>query len=99
MVMITKGSADYRKAQKLANAIFDAANSGKEYGELRWYEFRDFMEEVVESIIKVNGFAAEVAKTVQSTIRDWGFGYQVAKCSSKQAWILACAAVENGIEL
>ena len=50
---------------------------------------------VLDAIAKLDCFVAKVAETVNKSM---SFGYQVAKVSDKQAWILACAAVENNIE-
>jgi hypothetical protein len=90
---------NYKTKQNIANMISDYASTDKSYGELRWDEHQDYIEQVVEKVINLGGFAAEVAKTVKSTIKSLGFGYYGAKCSSKQAWILACAVVDNNVEL
>ena len=47
--------------------------------------------------MKLDAFAAKVAETINKTINP--YAAKVANVSSKQAWILACAAVENNIEL
>lgn len=94
--MITKGTEAYASAQKIANKIQDYAS--KE----RWNNHSFFgialedLARFLSKIMELDCFAAQIAKTVDSTIDN--HGYQVARCSSKQAWILACAAVENGIE-
>ena len=41
-------------------------------------------------------FAAKVAETVDKTMNP--YGYKVAAVSNKQAWIIACAVVENNID-
>lgn len=49
-------------------------------------------------IKKLNGtFAAQVAATIDERAPK-NYKSRVAYVSSKQAWILACAAVENNIE-
>lgn len=95
MAAIIRGSEDYKKAQTIANMIQDYA------GKQRWNDNSffgialDTLAGFLGKIMALDCFAAQIAKTVDSTINP--YGYQVARCSSKQAWILACAAVENGI--
>ena len=48
---------------------------------------------IIDAVAGLEGFAGEVAKTVAKTIG----GPSVARCSSKQAWIIACAIVENNM--
>lgn len=95
MTTIAKGTEAYQNAQVIANKIQEYA--GKE----RWNNnsfFSIALEDLAQflgKIMALDCFAAQIAKTVDSTINP--YGYQVARCSSKQAWILACAAVENDI--
>jgi hypothetical protein len=51
----------------------------------------------MNAVKKTEGFASQVAETVAKTIDYYGF--KIASISSKQAWIIACAIVENNIEL
>lgn len=92
--MLQKGSADYRKAQIIANNLQSLASnnrwSNNSYFEIAMAQF----SKIVYSVIDIEGFAGEVAKTVENSMG----GNYVARCSSKQAWIIACAAVENGKE-
>ena len=53
------------------------------------------LSNVLREISKIDCFAAKVAETVFSKMSP--FSFQVARISSKQAWILACAAVENNL--
>lgn len=94
--MLQKGSKDYKKAQKLANKIFDWANT---YKGSSAYDYAEMdIEEVLDAAIeKCQGFGVEVAKTVKKTMSV--FTNIVARCSSKQAWIIACTLVEQGIEM
>lgn len=92
--MITKGTAEYQKAQELANKLemqTRCPRSASNYT-LVWEKFNGKMLEVA----KLEGFAGEVAKTVEASMVPQAFN--LAKMSSKQAWIIACAMVENGIE-
>lgn len=99
--MITKGTQDYKKAQKSANAIAYWASCSRSNGQLIWNDSEIELSQTLDEIIeKVSGFAAEVAKTVKATTRQWtDKAYTVARCSDKQAWILACACVENNINV
>ena len=99
--MLTKGTSDYKKAQQSANAIAYWASCSRSHGQLIWGESEVELSQTLDEIIeKVQGFAAEVAKTVKATTRQWtDKAVTVARCSDKQAWILACACVENGIEV
>lgn len=92
----TKGTEAYAKAQKIANKI-------QQYADMeRWNNHSFFgiaLEELarfLNKIMSLDCFAAQIAKTIDSTIDVYGF--KVARCSSKQAWIVACAAVENNVE-
>lgn len=97
--MIVKGTPDYKRAQNLANDISRWANADMMFGENGWDTARIHLEDVCDAVIDhVDGFAKDVATTVQGTIRFWCEGRHVARCSSKQAWILACAIVENNID-
>lgn len=96
MAQIIKGTEEYKKAQQIANKI--QRNADME----RWNNHSYFpiaLEDLARfllQIMKLDCFAAQVAKTVDNTID--GHGFKVAHVSSKQCWILACAAVENNIE-
>lgn len=95
--MITKGSAEYKKAQEIANKLQDVAKTERwnshEYFEL----FAPIFEDAMNEVKKTNGFASQVAESVAKTIDYYGF--KIASISSKQAWIIACAIVENDIKL
>lgn len=92
--MLTKGSKEYKKAQEIANEIQSVANVKRTEGQ--WFELSfNKMSLFIQSIIDKNLFASQVANTIDKGMNP--YGYQVANISSKQAWILACAAVENNI--
>lgn len=93
--MIAKDSLDYKKAQKVANVISDLANTSKissGYFDLNF----ERLSNILSQIKKLNCFAAKVAETISGQLTP--YNYYVAKISSKQSWILACAIVENGLE-
>lgn len=95
--MITKGTPEYKKAQEIANAIQDYAATD------RWNNNSFFgiafnkLGAFVGKIQELEVFAAQIANTVDKTMNP--HGRKVANISSKQAWILAVAAVENNINL
>lgn len=94
--MLTKGSVEYKKAQEIANDILRTASVKRTEGQ--WFELSfNKMGCFIESIINLNVFASNIAATVDKTMNP--YGYQVANVSSKQAWILACAAVENNVNV
>ena len=94
--MITKNTPAYAKAQNIANELTAAASTGRINRSAFDRNF-EVVAKFTRQISALSTFAAEVAKTVYSSLNP--LGYTVARVSSKQAWILACAAVENNIEL
>lgn len=83
---LVKGTPDYKKAQKLANAFCDDAFYSRSNilgGEFAW--------EVLCEARKLEGFAKEVAKTIEEKHHK----YNVYYVSDKQAWIIACALIEQ----
>ena len=96
--MITKGTEEYKKAQELATKLFDYSKTKHaSYSYTSYKIFCEMIGEFCNKIMRLGGFAAQVAKTVDDSILADN-KYQVANISSKQAWILACTAIENGIE-
>lgn len=93
--MIQKGTAEYEKAQALANQLVEDSNVGR-IDSATFERKYDQMGRFLMKIEKLDVFASQVAKTVLKTQNP--YGKQVAFLSSKQSWIIACSAVENGIE-
>lgn len=95
--MITKGTEQYKAASKLANEIKNLSNVDKIYNH-SYYEiaFND-LGSFLEKIKKIEGFASKVATTIDSSMNP--YNRLVAIISDKQAWILACCAIENNINL
>lgn len=93
--MLTKGSKEYKAAQMLANSLEIRFN---EYQRTTDITANNFNEEILASVIALNVFASEIAKTVAASRRTDDErvcgGYRM---SSKQAWIIACASVEAGL--
>lgn len=71
----------------MANLFEDACLDRKHY-EI----FGMFLEEAVNDIRELDCFAAKIATTIADAIEKYG----MPRISSKQAWILACAAAEKG---
>lgn len=97
MAQITKGTEAYAQAQKIANSIQGWAEKTRRYDNFYFNLGIEVLAAFLNKIMALDCFAAQIAKTVDSSINV--YGYKVANVSSKQAWILACAAVENNIEL
>ena len=94
--MITKGTEQYAAAQHLANqltriAAYQRWNNNSMFN-LHFNPMASFLEKVKAA----GGFAAQVAESVESKMS--GTGYCVANLSCKQAWVIACAAIEAGIK-
>lgn len=96
IIMITKDTPAYAKAQNIANELSAAASTGRHNRSAFDRNF-EIVVKFIRKITVLNCFAAEVAKTILNTCNP--IGYTVARISSKQAWIIACAAVENDVEL
>ena len=93
--MLEKGTEQYKKAQNLANRIqrvsgYERWNNNSMYN-LFVGEFYRF----INDIKKLDVFASQIAETIDKGYKVNGF--KIANVSSKQAWILACAAIENNI--
>jgi len=92
--MIAKGTQEYREAAALAKRI--EMNSHCPRTESNFEPLFERFARFVYNVTKIGGFAGEVAKTVDSSLNP--HSYTWCRISSKQAWILACAAIENKIE-
>lgn len=94
--MITKGSNEYKKAQEIANEIQSVASTKRTEGQ--WFEHQfNKLGCFLDKVIALNNFASNIATTIDKSMNP--YGYQVANISSKQAWIIACAVVENNINI
>ena len=86
---------NYTKTQQLAQAIeFAGATHTGWDKESKAYKL---VENVINAVKPLDIFASKVAATIEVTLGD--YGRKVAKISSKQAWVLASAVIENKIEL
>ena len=90
-------SSNKLEAQELSNrlqqiASYERWNNNNSY-EMHFNPFYRFLSR----IINLNVFASNVAKTIDEKCTYPSF--KIANMSSKQAWILACAAIENNINL
>lgn len=87
-------TTDYSKKQIVANEIVRLANVSR-IDSNKYNYTTDRLAAFLEKVMKLDVFAAQVATTVYNNC---GHGYNVANVSSKQAWIIACAAIEAGME-
>lgn len=94
--MIAKNTTEYKKAQTIANNLVADANINRRNNNSYFDIASETVGRFVFAISKLDAFAAKIAETVDKSMNP--YGYQVARISDKQAWILACAAVENNIE-
>ena len=94
--MITKGTAEYKKAQEIANELDRLSNASRNNG--MYFEMcYEKLATALENVMKLQGFASQVATSVNSNMNP--NRSKMVTISSKQAWIIACAMVENNIEL
>ena len=94
--MLQKGTPEYSEAQKLANEIVRIASKGRYNDNTLFNLYFDPFSRFLNQIEKTDTFGAQVAKTINEKMNP--YGYQVANISSKQAWIIACTAIENNIK-
>ena len=87
-------TTDYSKKQIVANEIVRLASVSR-VSSINYDYATDKLAAFLEKVMKLDVFAAQVATTVYNNC---GHGYNVANVSSKQAWIIACAAIEAGME-
>ena len=83
------------KGQILANELVKIASYERWNNNSLFELFYDRMGDFLDKIKELNCFAAQVATTIESKMNPYGF--KIANISSKQAWILACASIENNI--
>ena len=93
---VIKGTENYKKAQSLANALVRIASYERWNNNTLFELFYDRLGDFLDKIKELDCFAAQVATTIESKMNPYGF--KVANISSKQAWILACASIENNVE-
>ncbi len=93
--MITKGSDEYKRAGQIANELMALAATNRWNDNSVFGMNYDKMGRAILQVAQIDSFAGQVAQTVEKSMNP--FGKQVAFCSSKQAWIIACAIVENNI--
>lgn len=85
---------DYQTKQLVANTIVRYASKSRcDHNAYEYYT--DLMSSLLDKVMKLDNFAAKVAETVDKSMCR---GYNVANVSSKQAWVIACAVVENDID-
>lgn len=85
---------DYKAKQELARKIEQYANTDKRMNNSFYSIAFEELGRFIYELSKLDCFAAKVAQSVDATMDKGG---KVARVSSKQAWILACAGIENNI--
>jgi len=89
-------TSDYKAKQEMARALEGAASVTR--NDHQGHECaQDDIARFCEKVKKLPVFAAKIAETVLESVEN-PYSFNAAKISSKQAWILACAAVDNNIE-
>jgi hypothetical protein len=86
---------DYQLKCKVARAI-EGASSHTKYDYAGFQFGYERLVSVLREVVKIECFAAKVAETVLSKMNP--FSFRVAFVSKKQAWVLACAIVENNLQ-
>ena len=90
------------QAKKVANTLEYVSNLNEWNDNHYWNLYYNDVYRFLMEIQKLDCFAANVAKTVYDRAESWAKQTRrsvMPKLSSKQAWCIACAAVENNIEL
>lgn len=95
--MLVKGSKDYKKAQELANELVNIADYERRNNNSIFESYFNQLGSFLSRIESLDVFASKIAKSIDDKMNPYGF--KVAYISSKQAWILACASIENNVEL
>lgn len=92
----TNKTQDYKTKQLVARKIEEVAaiQRWNDNSSFNLY-FNDFAN-LLNSVTKLGSFASKVAETIDKTMNP--YGYKIASVSKKQAWIIACAVVENNID-
>lgn len=90
------------QAKKIASKLESVSYLNRWNNKTSWDMYYDRVYRFLIEIQKIDCFAANIANTVYDRAKDYAKqtrSYVMPKISSKQAWCLACAAVENNIEL
>lgn len=95
--MIAKGTSEYKKAGEISNELLVMASRDRWNNNSSFEYCFNTLAFVLADVIKVGGFAADVATTVEKSMNP--YNRSVANLSSKQAWVIACSIVENGIKI
>ena len=87
---------EYKQAQKIANELVSLSENHNIYDHSYYQIAVETLSLFVNKIVGLGVFASKVASTINNTI---DVGEYAATISKKQAWVLACAAVENGLTI
>lgn len=91
-----KGTQSYKDAQRIAWEIvrFNSVTRNDSNG---YSVSMDTLGRFLDKIKETGGFAKDVAETIDSKLNP--YNYKLTSISDRQAWVLAKAAVENGVKL
>jgi hypothetical protein len=95
--MIAKGTKEYQEAGKTAKELQTIANYERRNNNSLYNLYYNDFYYLMTKLQKLNIFASKIAKTIDEACQVNSF--KIANLSSKQAWILACAMIENNITL
>lgn len=95
---VAKAIVDTRTPQqRMADELVALANVSCKYNRSYCDIAANQLGSFIAKMRNVAGFASQIAATVDKSLN--AYGSQVAYISAKQAWVLANAAIENGINL
>jgi hypothetical protein len=97
--MLTKGTKEYNEASELAKKIERYSSFHIQFNSSMYKIAFNDLGYFISQIQKLNVFASQIATTIDNQMMSAHNGETVARISSKQAWILACAAIESNITL
>lgn len=89
---------DYKTKQLVARSIEEIAYT--ERSKISSYIFTSKEYElgrIIKEVKQLGIFASKVAETIEKSMKN-NYRYYLASVSKKQAWIIACAVVENNID-
>lgn len=90
-----------QETKKLANLLQSLSGCDRWNNNSRFTMFYDPMYRFLAAVEKTDTFGAKVANSVRAKAEDYEKRAKKMAFpffSSKQAWCIACAAIENGIE-
>lgn len=90
------------KAKEIARALEYAAGLNEWNNNHYWNLYYNPIYRLLIDVMQLDAFGAQVAKSVYDRAESFAKVCRrsvMPKCSSKQAWCIACAAVENNVSM